>query len=482
MYSILLVEDEVVELETLKNFVDWNSCGITKVYSARGARSAMSIVAEYEPDIIITDIQMPKVSGIELARMIREEGYSCRIIFLTGYDKFEYARQAVQLHAEDFLLKPFQVDEVEELVTRIVQNIKKEKQDTQKGRMASGKIIEQMCLGLIDDMNLVCEMYFQKTPQNLNFQLIALYLSNYSMQADIEKMQGVIHCFRLDKITFVVLETYYSPVRFFTEIRERWPEYSFRGMISGTTVSAAELAIICHEMELRQDELFFATPGSLFKLSDLNLHRISDRRMNQMEQRGQILEAIITSNEPEAKRILVDIFQKLEGLNQKSYCQNIFRLYIYLREKTGFLEGIQLEDADILQAESATTLQEHMSRYVSDLIEKYCPKDKKQLSVFVKNYIDLHYGELCMVEQMAEVVDLSPNYLRKIFKDEVGITILEYLTDYRLEKARDFLRKTNDKVKDISLYVGYENVSYFTKIFTKRYGMTPNEYRKKVSS
>lgn len=126
MYSILLVEDEILELETLKNYVDWEKLGIDKVYTARSSRSALACFSEHEPDIMITDIQMPGMTGIELAKTIRGEGYPCKIIFLTGYDKFEYAKAAVQIHAEDYLLKPFQIDEVEEIISKVTEKIRKE--------------------------------------------------------------------------------------------------------------------------------------------------------------------------------------------------------------------------------------------------------------------------------------------------------------------------------------------------------------------
>ena len=123
MYSVLLVEDELLELEALKNYVRWSSLGIDKVYTARGGRSALACIAEHLPDIVITDIQIPGISGLELAKSIRDEGYLCKIVFLTGYDNFEYAKVAVQVHAEDYILKPFRVDEIEQLMERIIRRI-----------------------------------------------------------------------------------------------------------------------------------------------------------------------------------------------------------------------------------------------------------------------------------------------------------------------------------------------------------------------
>lgn len=152
MYSILLVEDEIFELETLKNYVDWDKIGIDRVYTARGSRSALACVAEHEPDILLSDIQMPGMSGIELAKLIREEGYTCKIVFLTGYDKFEYAKAAIQVHAEDYLLKPFQIEEVERLMLQIVDKIRQERQVECATEAMLGKAFEDLCLGRVEEI------------------------------------------------------------------------------------------------------------------------------------------------------------------------------------------------------------------------------------------------------------------------------------------------------------------------------------------
>lgn len=102
------------------------------------------------------------------------------------------------------------------------------------------------------------------------------------------------------------------------------------------------------------------------------------------------------------------------------------------------------------------------------------------VTTWVRDYLEKNYMRVCSVEEMAEGIHLSPNYLRSLFKAGTGQTILEYVTDFRLQKACGFLRDKSLKVKDVSLLVGYENVSYFSQIFVKRYGVTPNEYRKMV--
>ena len=113
MYRVLLVEDEKIELETLRDYIDWKKNGISRVFTARNGRRALECLEENMADIVITDIQMPGMSGIELAETIVRRGYPCKIVFLTGYDDFSYIHSAFQVNAVDYLLKPFTIEEVE---------------------------------------------------------------------------------------------------------------------------------------------------------------------------------------------------------------------------------------------------------------------------------------------------------------------------------------------------------------------------------
>ena len=107
MYSILLVEDEELELETLRDYIDWESLECAPVYAARSGKRALEIIWEHKPDIVITDIQMPGMTGLELAEKVREMGVQLKIVFLTGYDRYDYVKKAMAVEATDYILKPF---------------------------------------------------------------------------------------------------------------------------------------------------------------------------------------------------------------------------------------------------------------------------------------------------------------------------------------------------------------------------------------
>ena len=116
MYRILLVDDEKMELEALKNYIDWKTLGIDHVDTAKNGKAAYELVLDRQPDIVITDIQMPVMDGIDLAKKIYEWNRDIKIIFLTGYDDFAYIKEAFQVNAVNYILKPFSEESIAEVI------------------------------------------------------------------------------------------------------------------------------------------------------------------------------------------------------------------------------------------------------------------------------------------------------------------------------------------------------------------------------
>lgn len=126
MYRILLVDDEKMELEALKNYIDWKTLGIDHVDTAKNGKAAYELVLDRQPDIVITDIQMPVMNGVNLAKKIYEWNRDIKIIFLTGYDDFAYIKEAFQVNAVNYILKPFSEESIAEVIHRAIKQIEKE--------------------------------------------------------------------------------------------------------------------------------------------------------------------------------------------------------------------------------------------------------------------------------------------------------------------------------------------------------------------
>ena len=387
MFSILLVEDEKIELETLKNYVDWKGCGIDEIYTARGGRSALECIASKEPDIAILDIQMPGMTGIQLAEIIRQEGYQCKIIFLTGYDKFEYAKEAVKLQAVDFLLKPFQIDEVESLVRKTIEKIEKERTAAKVRHRARGEFLQKSCMGNISDALLMSGFYFQKPAEEVLFYMMSLKGLTDSEGRLLAERFEVQHIFKEGDIWILLLSEMITPLTFRKKLKEILGHLSVTGAYVEERLNLIQLQSGYERLRSCRQDLNYLSVGSMMNCKD---HKSGEEDLR---------------------------LQKTKG-------------------NTG--------------------------RWAS----------------FVQEFVARHYMEDCTVEEMAEILQVSPNYLRRKFKEEMDMTILEYITEYRLIEAEELLYDKKCKIKEVSIAVGYPNISYFTQLFAKKYGVTPNEYKK----
>lgn len=479
MYSVLLVEDEKIELDTLKNYVDWKKVGIDKVYTARGGRSALICVAEHEPDIIITDIQMPGMSGTELAKLVREEGHTCKIVFLTGYEKFEYARTAIQVQAEDYLMKPFNVEEVEHLVAKILDKIKREQLSKEAEQLVIGRVIEQICAGQTHTVDAV----FQAKIESMTFRALGFCGTAPEQRQMIYDMAEVIHSFLMESLYIVLLPSSVPVHDMVSLLLQKWNQ-DIRVAVSAQSVGVSGLRDQCLKLLRCQDALFFGTPGMVMDTEDAPPPSMEPLPEHPSKQDSMLAYTILDGDETQAVKHLHTILRQYQTGKRDECLQGADRLYRYLREyllKSGHanLAATPSElEADLTHSQTYIQLENTFTEYVRICCRTYAQGPDSQLVSWVKRYVAEHYSETCGVEELAEGVNLSPNYLRKKFKEAAGQTILEYLTQVRLNKAAELLRTSELKVKEVSVRVGYDNISYFTQLFSKRYGVTPNEYKK----
>ena len=182
----------------------------------------------------------------------------------------------------------------------------------------------------------------------------------------------------------------------------------------------------------------------------------------------------------------------MSGIEPKAFAREVYNLYMYLWNRLILSDELleswmkaekEFHESEIFEADNSYQLREKMEQYLERMLE-FFEKQNQNPSYYavcqVKTYLQEHCSESADIEKLAADVGLSPNYLRSLFKEATGKTILEYNTEMRLQKAAELLKDKKNKVREVSLAVGYENVSYFGVVFQKRFGVTPNEYRKMV--
>lgn len=493
MFSILLVEDEKLELETLRDYVDWKKLGASKVYTARNGRTALECLEEHEPDIMITDIQLPVMNGIELTKRAREEGFRCKIVFLTGYDHFDYVKSAFQVQAVDYILKPFRVEEIEALIQRIKEQLQKEKMAESSVRFASSQVFVAACEEGREDLQELSMKYLSLSAEEKAFGIMAVYrISDEKTVSRIADLTEVRHAFYMEGIILVVLHGYVS----FSDAAGRVATVlDGRGGVAyfDHKISLMDMKECAEALGRYKDRMFYGEVGEVLCITEAaeSYGEGFDRDIwNQSRQ--QLQQEIMAGNKEGAAGALTECMDSLCFLGREDCQREAYGLYLNLYNRLELdntaLMGEMEKRAEkpelrIWDAGSFSEVRSALLQYVGELCAYFARQRENPnyyVTMWVRDYLDKNYMNICSVEEMAEGIHLSPNYLRSLFKAGTGQTILEYMTDFRLQKACEFLKDKSLKVKDVSLMVGYENVSYFSQIFVKRYGVTPNEYRKMV--
>lgn len=504
MYRILLVDDEKMELEALKNYIDWEALGIDHVDTAKNGKAAYELVLEKQPDIVITDIQMPVMDGITLAKKIYEWNRSIKLIFLTGYDDFAYVKEAFQVNAVNYLLKPFSEESIAEVIHRAVRQIEKDNLFQSSVDMMEKVLLQRLCTEeQTPEETLLSELEQVSGDKTAGFFGMVQFFQVYQKNLDrsMEKKLAEIETVWLDGNTLTFLIWGYVDFRDaafrIQKILEDLTGKSYSGVWLQRGVPKEGLRSAWSALKSWETELFYEEKGCLKPVNGpselVKENRMASRPSEIADLQNQLEELLKNGKEAETGRLLDQGFSYFskEKIRKQDVIQFLYRLFLKLEKKilpeTENGKDTKKRGESLYESLNKCCCIEEARTYVNGILKGIEEKKNQQLGGSktayvvrkVHEYVQNHYSQSVTVEDMAAEIHFSANYIRTIFKEGTGQTILEYITNYRFERASELLKDPKYKVKEVSMQVGYENVSYFCSVFTKRYGVTPNEYRKK---
>ena len=531
MLKVFLAEDEFIIREGIKNNIDWQAHGYEFCGEASDGDLAFPLIQRTKPDILITDIKMPFMDGLSLSRLVKKELPDTEIIILSGYEEFDYAKEAIHIGVARYLLKPINgealLQEVDSVAGVILEK-QKEKEIREKYR----KEMEENSMRDQKDLfqHLVtgdCSMEeFFSISDKLGLKIMApwysiVLLKIQSMKHDYEEYSGSIvavdqkiaelaepeHVLIFDRAlegkAFLLkadseeeLVSYqkeyldsikevlagYSNLRYFggigtpvNRLREIPASFEDASHAFAHRYLVAESCIL--EGSLLSQEGAAETDD--FKISAVNPEQINRAKMQEFLRTGDLDEVVYFVDE---------FFGKLDGGAMKS---RIFRQYITMDAYfsiVDFLKGLGLQKDEIeAPDQDSSILQDEKSAmgYIVRIMEKALVlREKKASSRYedvvgkVIHYIEDNYAqEDLSLNLLASHVNFSPNHLSMIFSQQTGQTLIRYLTDYRMNRAKELLRCSSKKSSVISMEVGYKDPHYFSYLFKKTQGMTPTQYR-----
>lgn len=531
MLKVFLAEDEFIIREGIKNNIDWQAHGYEFCGEASDGELAFPLIQKTRPDILITDIKMPFVDGLALSRLVKKELPETEIIILSGYEEFDYAKEAIQIGVARYLLKPIngetllqEIDSVAEII--LGKQKEKEIREKYQKEMEENSLRDQMDLF----QHLVtgdCSMEeLLSVADKLDLKIMApwysiVLLKIQSMKHDYEEYSGSIvvvderiaklaepeHVLVFDRALegraflfkadseeelLAYQKEYLGDVK---EVLSGYANLRYFGGI-GTPVNrlreipvsfedashafahrylVAESCILDSSLLMQEG----AAEQEDFRISAVNPEQIDRAKMQEFLRTGDLDEVIYFVDE---------FFGKLDGGAMKS---RIFRQYITMDAYfsiADFLKGLGLQKDEIeAPDQDSSILQDEKSAmdYIVRIMNKALVLREKKASgryedvvSEVIHYIEDNYAqEELSLNLLASHVNFSPNHLSMIFSQQTGQTLIRYLTDYRMNRAKELLRCSSKKSSVISMEVGYKDPHYFSYLFKKTQGMTPTQYR-----
>lgn len=531
MLKVFLAEDEFIIREGIKNNIDWQAHGYEFCGEASDGELAFPLIQKTRPDILITDIKMPFVDGLALSRLVKKELPETEIIILSGYEEFDYAKEAIQIGVARYLLKPIngetllqEIDSVAEII--LGKQKEKEIREKYQKEMEENSLRDQMDLF----QHLVtgdCSMEeLLSVADKLDLKIMApwysiVLLKIQSMKHDYEEYSGSIvvvderiaklaepeHVLIFDRALegraflfkadseeelLAYQKEYlgdvkevlsgYANLRYFggigtpvNRLREIPASFEDASHAFAHRYLVAESCILDSSLLMQEG----AAEQEDFRISAVNPEQIDRAKMQEFLRTGDLDEVVYFVDE---------FFGKLDGGAMKS---RIFRQYITMDAYfsiVDFLKGLGLQKDEIeAPDQDSSILQDEKSAmdYIVRIMEKALVlREKKASSRYedvvseVIHYIEDNYAqEELSLNLLASHVNFSPNHLSMIFSQQTGQTLIRYLTDYRMNRAKELLRCSSKKSSVISMEVGYKDPHYFSYLFKKTQGMTPTQYR-----
>lgn len=531
MIKVFLVEDEIIIREKLKRNIPWEKEGFELVGEAGDGEMAYSMIKKARPDVLITDIEMPFMNGLELSRLVKQELPDTKIIILSVYNEFDYAKEAINIGVTEYLLKPITGKKLLEEIKKVGEVIKEEQQQkfylekfekekTENALLERQKFFFQLVSGRDSVSRIINEGHkfgMDFTADRYNMLLFQVFyegnIEHYSEEIDsvseqikseVENMEDVLMFeMPLEEWRFVLKGPEETLIAKLTEIvkQHRRLEY-FIGVGKeverlselGESYKVASRAFAYRYLEKR-NQVVYGMKTTNSKEPDVEVN-VSELHMNSLDRRA--MENLLkTSLKSEVSALIEEYFFSLGNSSIKS---QIFRQYVtvdvYLAalsvlEEMGYTADELVKYCGSVQnIEAICVSVKDTRRYIEELMEKTIElRDNvvsKKNHTIVKEaceYIQKNYNKEDMsLGATAAYVSLSSNHFSSVFSQEMGQTFIEYLIQVRMEKARELLRSTSMRSSEIANQVGYRDPHYFSSLFKKTQGCTPLEFRAKVQT
>ncbi|MET3730108.1 two-component system response regulator YesN [Fictibacillus halophilus] len=501
MLKLLIVDDEQIEREGLQVILQKAFPDI-QIHQAKNGKIAVQVAAELKPDLVMMDIQMPGMNGLQAIQEITSRNPLIKFVMITAFDMFDYARQAIKLGVKDYLLKPSRVSEIEETVGKVLKEITEERR--------SLKVLERT-LPLVET-DVVTQLLFDHVHDvhlDMLVDMLDISSTHESFVMSILLPQSGEKLYSLIKDKVRKSASGWVGARYGRQlpiIVFRKPGCSFRSqaislakdILSLKKVSSDDgwfigIGNVCHSLDqVRQSyqESLIATMDPSLPVKYRFYHDVpvlgsTENKPQSKQREKQFLDEIRLGKWDEVQKSVMDLIQRCEneGADLLQTQQRVLELLwvaarvmseMGVETETPFF-SYQSQDYRQLRSES-----EHLLKQMQTSYEEHYEQLEADTIHQIKQYIVQHSHEDISLETLGRKVGLSPIYISKMFKEKLGINYIDFLTECRIEKAKKLMADPEKSLKEITYEVGYHEPNYFSKVFKKMVTLSPTEYRRTV--
>ena len=531
MLKVFLVEDEIVVREGIKNTISWEEEGFSFVGEAGDGELAYPLILKYRPDILITDIRMPFMDGLELSRLVKQDLPEIKILIISGYDEFDYAKQAISIGVTDYLVKPINGAQLLKSVKKIGKIIEEEQEQKQfletfeqereeSRQLARMKLFRKIVSSKKSVSELLAEsrqLGMDLTAKQYNILLFQIFdegqaeryseVQNRAAEA-VERLaaarpQVEIVELGLEGWAFILKETGEETLSEITEdflaeligTVDSTGSIEFFGGLGRPTQRLSELGR-CYSEASRAFAYRYLTERNQVIRIDMLQEENQEPNMEQLHagkiDRKSILDFLATGLKSEVDDFVNDYIaavgpEQIRSLMLRQYLvMDIWFMAADFLSSLGEKPEILTEKCgDFQKMPQVFAGTDAAADYIKDILRTTIEvRDGKSMQKYssllkeAKAFIRENYNHEDMsLNMVAAAVNLSPNHFSTIFSQEVGQTFIEYLTSVRMEKAKYLLRTSSMKTSEIAYAVGYKDAHYFSYLFKKTQNLTPRDYK-----
>ena len=528
-YKVILVDDEAEVIDMIEKKIHWNDLGFEVAGSATNGVKALELVEKLQPDVVLTDIKMPYMDGLELSRRLNREYPNIYIMLCTGFDEFEYAKEAVHLEIKEYMLKPVNATEMSESLTNLKHTLDREREEKLNVKKLNDyfqevlpKLQSNFFISLIEgrvekhdyerflqayqvDMKgplFGCVIFHTSenhVPEGMNPLLLSMSVEREIKQRLMDQWNCLEFIYMGNTLLILELDAE-DQITQITDACDRFCRWAYRIMGAVVTAGIGTVCDSLYEISLSYERAREAVSYRVLYGTKraINIGEIVPKEqikpVQSEESRMQTLfRAIRIGDSTEIERAAHGEMEKLHKNTETMSQYNLATMEIVsgffkfctdnsldFNKISGNMQNIY-EKVSQMDESSLTAWIVQMSETISEKLKCARNSSARRLIVEAQNIVKERYMEADIsLDEICAVLGVSNSYFSSVFKKEAGKSFISYLTDYRMDIAAEMILNTDEKSYTIAEKVGYLDANYFSYVFKKKFGVSPSKYRASV--